>query len=96
MGGTFRIGLDSTGVACFLFESVVEGNIDQYPFSSDLYQYAKSIVATSDRWLTAHAMIVKLIKAVGDLPITPLTSKQTDTLLAALAKAAEACNEGVY
>jgi hypothetical protein len=89
---TALCGLDSMGVACFLFENVVEGNIDQYPFSSDLYQYAKSIVATSDRWLTAHAMIVKLIHAVGDLPNTPLTSKQTDTILSALAKAAEACN----
>lgn len=89
---TALCGLDSMSVACFLFEEVVEGNIDQFPFSSDLNQYAKSIVSTSDQWLSAHAMISKLVHAMGDLPEKPLTSRQTDTLLAALAKAAEACN----
>ena len=89
---TALCGLDSMSVACLLFENVVDSDVDQFPFSSDLYQYAKSIVATSDRWLSAYAMIAKLIHVVRDLPDKPLTSRQTDTLLAALAKAAEGCN----
>ena len=89
---TALCGLESVSFACILFDNVTDGKSDEFPFSSDIYQYVRSAITNSGQWLSAHAMIVKLLCVVKNLPNKPLTSGQTDLLLSALAKTAEAIN----
>ena len=89
---TAMCGLESSSVACGLFEAVADGNHDDLPFSFDIYQYATSILSSNDRWVSAHEMMTRLVDVVGGLPDKTLTLSQTELLLAALAKTAQACN----
>lgn len=89
---TALCGLESVSFACLLFDCVTDGKHDEFPFSFDIYQYVRSEMTNSGQWLSAHAMIAKLLCVVDNLPDKPLTSSQTDLLLAALAKTAQACN----